>query len=142
MTIKVLSNRETIRERFSVKETTKIDTGCYLLSRFPKRQKKFSKTFLLIPGIAYMLVLCEMLILVLKNNKSLKDHLVHSVLPMPGKEKGSCKPYVNRCQISNSIEETSTFSHSTTNETFKITKGYLNCNSKYAVYLIESKTCD
>ena len=39
------------------------------------------------------------------------------------------------------IKESSTFSHSTTNETFKLTRRPLNYNSKHDAYLIECKVC-
>lgn len=55
-----------------------------------------------------------------KNNKSLKDHLVRSALPMPGKDEGPCKYHGNPYQICNFIKETSSFCRSVTNETFKI----------------------
>ena len=71
----------------------------------------------------------------------MQDQLVRFVLPMPDKEGRSCKYHGDRRQVCNLIEETSTFSYSTTNETFKITKGPLNYSSMYVVYLMECKVC-
>ena len=45
------------------------------------------------------------------------------------------------CQVCQSIVNTDTFSTITTDETFKINKGPLYCNSKKVVCLSECKKC-
>ena len=45
------------------------------------------------------------------------------------------------CQVCQFIVNTDTFNPITTDETFKIDKGTLNCNSKKVVYLSECKKC-
>ena len=45
------------------------------------------------------------------------------------------------CQVCQFIVNIDTFSPITTDETFKIDKGTLNCNSKKVVYLSECKKC-
>ena len=94
---------------------------------------------LLTPDNALKLVLDEIPTASFKNNKSLKDHLYRSVLPVPDKKGRSCKYHRNWCQDCNLIDETCTFSHSTTYETLKLTKGLVNCYFKCVLYLIWCK---
>ena len=64
-----------------------------------------------------------------RNRKSLKDHLVRA--------SESCGQ--RNCQVCQFIVNTDTFSPITTDETFKINKGPLNCNSKKVIYVSECK---
>ena len=65
-----------------------------------------------------------------RNGKSLKDHLVRASLPILNQTLGSESCGKRNCQICQFIVNTDTFSPITTDETFKINKGPLNCNSK------------
>ena len=68
------------------------------------------------------------------NGKSLKDHLVRASLPILNQTLGSDSCGKRNCQVCQLIVNTETFSPITTDETFKINKGLLNCNSKKVVY--------
>ena len=76
-----------------------------------------------------------------RNGKSLKDHLVRASLPILNQTLGSEPCGKRNCQVCQFIVNTDTFSPITTQETFKINKGPLNCNSKKVVYLSECKKC-
>ena len=71
--------------------------------------------------------------------KSLKDYLVTASLPILNNTLGSEPCGKRNCQVCQFIVNTDTFSPITTDETFKINKGPLNCNSKKVVYLSECK---
>ena len=71
----------------------------------------------------------------------MKAWKVNSVLLVPIKEGKSCKCHENQYQVCNLIKKTSTFSHSSTYESFKIIKGPFNCNSKYVLHFIKYKVC-
>ena len=73
------------------------------------------------------------------NGESLKDHLVRASLPILNQTLGSEPCGKRNCQVCQFIVNTDTFSPMTTDETFKINKGPLNCNSKKVVYLSECK---
>ena len=60
---------------------------------------------------------------------------------MSDKKGRSCKCHGNRLKVCILIEETSTFSHSVTNDSIKITKAPQNCNFKYVIYLKKCKVC-
>ena len=45
------------------------------------------------------------------------------------------------CEVCKSVNDTSRFKKRNTNETFKILKGPLDCNSNHAIYLFECKQC-
>ena len=76
-----------------------------------------------------------------KNNKTLKAHLVRSQLPDLD-EVGRSKPCGGKrpCHLCENMKDMSTFKSKHLNEVHKINKKY-NCNSKMAVYLIESEIC-
>ena len=76
-----------------------------------------------------------------RNGKSLKDHLVRASLPILNQTLGSESCGKRNCQVSQFIVNTDTFSPITTDETFKINKGPLHCNSKKVIYLSECKKC-
>ena len=76
-----------------------------------------------------------------RNGKSLKDHLVRASLPILNQTLGSESCGKRNCQVCQLIVNTDTFSPITTDETFKINKGPLNCNSKKVIYLSECKKC-
>ena len=76
-----------------------------------------------------------------RNGKSLKDLLVRASLPILNQTLGSEPCGKRNCQVCQFIINTDTFSPIATDETFKINKGPLNCNSKKVVYLSECKKC-
>ena len=76
-----------------------------------------------------------------RNEKSLKEHLLRASLPILNQTLGSEPCGKRNCQVCQFIVNTDTFSPITTDETFKIKKGPLNCNSKKDVYLPECKKC-
>ena len=76
-----------------------------------------------------------------RNGKSLKDHLVRASFPILNQTLGSEPCGKRNCQVCQFIVNTNTFGPITTDETFKINKGPLNCNSKKVVYLSECKRC-
>ena len=45
------------------------------------------------------------------------------------------------CEVCKSVNDTSHFKRRDTNETFKILKGPLDCNSNHVIYLFECKHC-
>ena len=70
----------------------------------------------------------------IRNGKSLKDHLVRASIPILNQTLGSGPCGKRNCQVCQFIVNTDTFSAISTDETFKIKKGPLNCNSKKVVY--------
>ena len=92
--------------------------------------KEHHKVFLNVPIVGF------------RNRKSsLKDHLVRASLPIFNNTLGS-EPYGKRnYQVCQFILHIDNFSPITTDESFKINKGPLNCNSRKFVYLSECKKC-
>ena len=76
-----------------------------------------------------------------RNGKSLKDLLVRASLPILNQTLGSESRGKRNCQVCQFIVNADTFSSITTDETFKINKGPLNCNSKKVIHLSECKKC-
>ena len=76
-----------------------------------------------------------------RNVKSLNDHLVRASVPILNQTLGSEPCGKRNCQVYQFVVNTDTFSPVATDETFKINKGPLNCNSKKFVYLSECKKC-
>ena len=77
-----------------------------------------------------------------KNGKSLKDHLVRSVLPKKDVA-GNSSPCGGKrppCELCKLMKNTSTFKKQNSDEIYHIQKP-LNCNSKITVYLIECNQC-
>ena len=73
--------------------------------------------------------------------KSLKYHLVRSSLLILNNTLGSEPCGKRNCQVCKFIVNTNTFSPIPADETFKINKSLLKCNSKNVVYLSECKKC-
>ena len=96
---------------------------------------------LLAPDKEHQKVFPKVPIVGFRNGKSLKDHLVRASLPILNQTLGSEPCGKRNCQVCQFIVNTDTFSPITTDETFKINKGPLNCNSKKVVYLSECKKC-
>ena len=75
-----------------------------------------------------------------RNGKRLKDHLVRASLPILNQILGSEPCRKRNCQVCQFVVNTDTSSPITTDETFKINKVALNCNSEKVVYLSECKS--
>ena len=74
-----------------------------------------------------------------RNGKSLKDYLVRAKLPKLD-ESGRCEPCGKKtCLVCDSISTTTTFTTEACQETFKIQKGPLNCDSEKVLYLLKLK---
>ena len=76
-----------------------------------------------------------------RNGKSLKDHLVRASLPILNQTLGSESCGKRNCQVCQFFVNIDAFSPIKTDETFKINKGPLNCNSKKVIYLSQCKQC-
>ena len=83
---------------------------------------------LLAPDKEYQKVFPNVPIVGFRNGKSLKDHLVRA-----------CLPILNSTLGNEQCGKKAARSARSANETFKINKGPLNCNSKKVVYLSEYK---
>ena len=94
---------------------------------------------LLAPDIEHQKVFPKVPIVGFRNGKSLKDHLVTAPLPILNQTLGSESCGKRNCQVCQFIVNTDTFSPITTDGTFKINKGRLNCNPKKVFYLSECK---
>ena len=77
-----------------------------------------------------------------KNGKSLKDHLVRSVLSKidVAGNSGPCSGKRPPCELCKLMKKTSTFKKRNSDETYHIHQA-LNCNSKNTVYLISRNQC-
>ena len=76
-----------------------------------------------------------------RNGKSLKDYLVRAKLPKLD-ESGRCEPCGKKtCLVCDSISTVTTFTTEACQETFKIQKGRLNCDSEKVLYLLKCKVC-
>ena len=80
-------------------------------------------------------------IVAFRNRKGLKDHLVRASLPILNQTLASEPCAKRNCQVCQFVVNKDIFSPITTDETFKINKVPLNCNSKKVVYLSECKKC-
>ena len=89
---------------------------------------------LLAPDKEHQKVFAKVPIVQIRNGKSLKDHLVRASIPILNQTLGSGPCGKRNCQVCQFIVNTDTFSAISTDETFKIKKGPLNCNSKKVVY--------
>ena len=90
----------------------------------------------------YKKVFPEVPIIVFKNNKNLKLHLMRAALPDIN-EVDRCEPCGGKrspCQLCSNIKNTRTFKSKHSNEVYQIKKNF-NCNSKMIVYLIECRVC-
>ena len=96
---------------------------------------------LLAPDKEHQKVFPNVPIVGFRNGKSIRDHLVRASLPILNNTLGSEPCGKRNCQVCQFIVNTDTFSPITTDETFKINKGPLNCNSKKVVYLSDCKKC-
>ena len=96
---------------------------------------------LLAPDKEHQKVFPNVPIVWLRNGKSLKDHLVRASVPILNQHLGCESCGEKNCRVCQFIVNTDTFSPITTDETFKINKGPLSCNSKKVIYVSECKKC-
>ena len=96
---------------------------------------------LLTPNKEHKKVFPDVPVVGFRNGKSLKDCLVRAKLPKPEKS-GRCEPCGKKtCLVCDSISTTSSFTIEACQETFKIQKGPLNCDSEKVLYLLKCKVC-
>ena len=75
-----------------------------------------------------------------RNGKSLKDYLVRAKLSKL-EESGKCEPCGKKsCLVCDSISTSTTFTTEACQETFKIQKGPLNCDSEKVLYLLKMQS--
>ena len=78
-----------------------------------------------------------------RRGKSLQDILVRAKLPEINIQYGnSGRCDGKRCGVCNFIQETSTFSDKDLENKYTINGGYLNCNSRNVVYLVQCRICN
>ena len=84
----------------------------------------------------------EVPIIIFKNNKNLKSHLVRAAF-LDIIEIDRCEPWSGKrppCQLCCNMKNTSTFKSKHSKEVYQIKKNF-NCNSKTVVYLTECRVC-
>ena len=82
---------------------------------------------LLAPDKEYQKVFTDVPIVGFPNGKRLKDSLIRTSLPILNNTLGSEPCGKRNCQVCQFIVNADTFSPATTDKTFKINKGPLNC---------------
>ena len=93
---------------------------------------------LLTPNKEHKKVFPNLPVIGFRTGKSLKDYLVKAKLPKH-EESGRCEPCGNKtCSVCDCISTTKTFITKVCQETFKIQKGPLNCDSEKVLYLLKS----
>ena len=96
---------------------------------------------LLTPNKVHRKVFPNVPVVGFRNGKSLKDYLVRAKLSKL-EESGKCEPCgKNSCLVCDSISTSTTFTTKASQESFKIQKGPLNCDSEKVLYLLKSKVC-
>ena len=96
---------------------------------------------LLTPNKEHKKVFPDVPVVGFRNGKSLQDYLVRAKLSKL-EESGRCKPCgKENCLVCDSINTTATFTTEVCQETFKIQKGPLNCESEKVLYLLKCKVC-
>ena len=75
-----------------------------------------------------------------RSARKLSSYLVRAKLYSLERKRGSYKCGNLRCRVCNNIEETDTFTSTTTEESYKINH-HLCCNDKYLIYLLIRKVC-
>ena len=96
---------------------------------------------LLTPNKEHKKVFPDVPVVGFRNGKSLKDYLVRAKLSKL-EESGKCEPCGKKsCLVCDSISTSTTFTTEACQETFKIQKGPLNCDSEKVLYLLKCKVC-
>ena len=96
---------------------------------------------LLIPNKEHKKVFSDVPVVGFQNGKGLKDYLLRAKLPKLD-ESGRCEPCGKKtCLVCDSISSTTTFTTEACQETFKIQRGPLNCDSKKVLFLLKFKVC-
>ena len=72
--------------------------------------------------------------------RKLSSYLVRAKLYPLERTVGSCKRYGKRCEVCDNVTETSTFTSTVTQNTYKINHQF-NCNEKCPVYLLTCNKC-
>ena len=75
-----------------------------------------------------------------RSSRKLSSYLVRAKLYPLERVTGSCKCHGKRCAVCLNVNETSTFTSSVTNETYKINHNF-DCNNKCLIYLLTCKKC-
>ena len=96
---------------------------------------------LLTPNKEHKKVFPDVSVVGFRSGKSLKGYLVRAKLSEL-EESGRYEPCGKKtCLICNSISTITTFTTEACQETFKIQKGPLSCDSKKVLYLLKCKVC-
>ena len=97
---------------------------------------------LLTPNKEHKKVFPDVSVVGFQNGKSLEDYLVRAKLPNLD-ESGRCEPCGKKfCLVCDFIRTTTTFTIEARQETFKVQKGPLNCDSKKVLWLLKCKACN
>ena len=132
-----LLDRENTRE-----EQIKITFNLTYCPVFQNVKKMLAELHLFVtPDDAHKTVFAHVPIISFKNDSSLKNHLVRTVLPnieAEGRPK-LCRWKKHSCEVSKSINSTSHFKRRDTDETFNILKRPLDYNSNHVIHLFECK---
>ena len=75
-----------------------------------------------------------------RSARKLSSYLVRAKLYPLERTVGSCKCYGNRCEVCDNVTETSTFTSTVTQNTYKINHQF-NCSEKCLVYLLTCNKC-
>ena len=74
--------------------------------------------------------------------RTIKDVLVRSKLKTEEFQPGSCnKCNRSNCLVDNSLDDGNTFTNAGGDRVFNLRKGFLNCNSRFVVYILRCRTC-
>ena len=96
---------------------------------------------LLTPNKKHKKVFPDVPVVGFPNGKSLKDYLIGVKLHKLD-ESETCEPCTKKtCLVCDSISTATTFNTKACQETFKIQKGPLNCDSEKVLYLRKCKVC-
>ena len=127
----------------TLQEKTQVTFNLTYYSVFKDVRKILKELHLLLtPDQVHKRVFSEVPIIRYKNTKSLKDHLVRTVLPQldrKGRSKKLCEGPNRSCVVCDSVKDTAKFKKAESEETFDILKGPLDCNSNNVIYVFEFK---
>ena len=98
---------------------------------------------MLTPDAQHRKVFLEVPIVSFKREKSLKDLLVRTKVPVEKETDGKfCGCQGKLCEVCTFLEEKNTFTNKEGSDTYKISEGIqLDCNSENVFYLITCKKC-
>ena len=138
-------SRDSLLDRESTRDQqNKITFNLTYYPAFQNVKKILAELHLLLtPDVAHKTVFTNVPTIGFKNDRSLKDHLVRTVLPNIDAE-GRSKPCGGKnrsCEVCKSVNDNCHFKRRDTDETFNILKGPFDCNSNHVIYLFECKQC-